>query len=58
MWKDVLLKVLALALPMITKNLKDELNEYLDRLEAKAKETSNPVDDFFVMILKAVLTQG
>ena len=56
MWKDVLLRVLGLALPMVTKNLREEMDDYLDRLEAKAKETTNPVDDFFVMILKAVLT--
>ena len=38
-----------------SKQLKEFFPDILDSLEAKAKATSNPIDDIFVIILRGIL---
>ena len=42
-------------LKVVSPVVRDELEQALNRLELKAKETPNPFDDMFVATLKEVL---
>ena len=54
MWKSLALKVLGVILPMLSDPLKQLLDGFIDELDKKAKETSNPIDDLAVDLLKAL----
>ncbi len=49
------IRILIAVLPLISKEFKNILPDVLNSLEQKAKATSNPVDDVFVMILRSLL---
>ncbi len=48
----VIIRILIAVLPLISKQLKEFFPDILNSLEAKAKATSNPIDDIFVIIFK------
>lgn len=50
----LILAILMRLLVEITPQMRDKLHAMLDDLQAKAKETANPVDDIFVGILRVV----
>lgn len=52
---NILMQVFSTVLPVITPMLKKELEDFLLGLYAKAKESSNPWDDFLVKFLLRVL---
>ena len=51
----IIIRILIAVLPLISKQLKEFFPDILDSLEAKAKATSNPIDDIFVVILRGIL---
>ena len=52
---NILIQVFSTILPVITPQLNKELTEFLVGLYNKAKETSNPWDDFLVKFLLRIL---
>jgi len=53
--QNIVIKILIALLPMVSSQLKEYFPDILKSLEAKAKATSNPLDDIFVMVLKGIL---
>jgi len=53
--QNIVIKILIALLPMVSSQLKEYFPDILKSLEAKAKATSNPLDDIFVMVLKGLL---
>jgi len=53
--QKIVIQILIALLPIISKQLKEFFPDILNSLEAKAKATSNPLDDIFVMVLKGIL---
>jgi len=53
--QKIVIKILIALLPMVSSQLKEYFPDILKSLEAKAKATSNPLDDIFVMVLKGIL---
>jgi|GEM_PF-5134626 len=51
----IVVQIFIAILPMISSQLKEYFPDILKSLEAKAKATSNPLDDIFVMVLKGIL---
>lgn len=52
---DVLTRILKLALKYVSAPLRQLLGKLVEELEQAAKGTDNPVDDFFVEVLKVLL---
>lgn len=52
---ELLMRFLPLVLRVVSPELAKELGTFLDNLEAKAKETANPWDDYFVAALRTIL---
>lgn len=48
-------RIIGIVIPAVTPEIKTDVDNWLDALEAKAKETANPVDDIFVAMLKAIM---
>jgi len=51
----VIIRILIAVLPLISSQFKAAIPDVLNSLEAKAKATSNPIDDIFVVILRGIL---
>jgi len=52
---ELLIKILAALLPLITPTLRKELEKFLLNWYEKAKETPNPWDDFLAKFLLRIL---
>ncbi len=52
---SLLLKLLPLIIPNISRVLREALVEAIEELEKKAQETKNPYDDMLVALLKELL---
>lgn len=52
---NILIQVFSTILPVITPQLKKELEDFLIGLYNKAKETPNPWDDFLLKFLLRIL---
>lgn len=50
-----LFRLITMILSLISPELRQGLTDWVIKLEADAKETSNPWDDIFVGLLKSVL---
>lgn len=53
--KELLLRFIPLVLGVISPELRKNIETWLNNLEAEAKKTVNPWDDYFVAALKFVL---
>ena len=51
---DWIIRILSLLLGQISGQLREAVKKALDELEEKAKGTANPLDDFFVRVLKII----
>lgn len=52
---NLLVRFIPLVLDIVSPEIHKALWVFLDNLEAKAKETANPWDDYFVAALKTIL---
>ena len=51
----ILVSILGAILSVVSPQIREELENFVHRLEAKAKETPNPADDMLVDFLKHIL---
>lgn len=52
---EIVIVILTTALPKLSKEIREELIKFLKTLEEKAKKTPNPLDDFVVSLLLAIV---
>lgn len=50
----IFLELLEKLISGISPNIREEILNFLKELEAKAKETPNPVDDIIVLLLRII----
>lgn len=51
---SIILELLSKLITGISPQIREEILEFLKKLEAKAKETPNPIDDIIVLCLRII----